>query len=172
MQLKRDGDTLILKLTALQSRLLPRIFQTLQQAYHLKPDDIDSKTASTWYGMRGCGSAGMSEPETCEWLKHLHGFKVGQLTRLEGWLKQLDNPTTIAHELRIELTEADSFMNVLNDYRLMMAARQDIGETEMEIHSPDEIDKLPPSKRSALFEIHFLAWMLEEMLRVLHQVEK
>jgi hypothetical protein len=65
------------------------------------------------------------------------------------------------------LEETDAFLTTLNDYRLMMAARHDLGQDEMDLRAPEEWSSLLPARQSALFEIHFLAWMLEEILHAL-----
>jgi len=52
---------------------------------------------------------------------------------------------------------------------LMLAARHDIGEAEMDHHRLEELAHLPAAQRSALFEIHFLAVILEEVLWELQQ---
>ncbi len=60
-------------------------------------------------------------------------------------------------------------MAAINDYRLSAAARHEIGQAEMDAHSPWQLAKLPPNRQKAVLEIHFLAWIIEETLRVLEE---
>jgi hypothetical protein len=69
--------------------------------------------------------------------------------------------------LRILAGHAPTFVTAINDYRLAAAARHGIGETEMNAHSLWQLAKLAPPRQKAVLEIHFLAWLIEETLRVL-----
>jgi len=167
MRVQRQNGPLVVTLNLFESRVLLRVFQALAASYKLRPGDLDLKVASAWYSTRGCVTAKMSAAETQEWLEHLHTIKGRRLVRLEGWLRQLAGTEIGEHRMLVELEEADAFLTTLNDYRLMMAARHDIGQDEMDLRAPEEWSSLLPARQSALFEIHFLAWMLEETLREL-----
>jgi hypothetical protein len=182
MRLQRENESLVFSLSPAERWLLARVLRELIEKYRLKPDELDAATMAVWYSSRGCATAGMSAEETKEWLEHLHAFKKGaSLQRLEEWSAQLDAgsvngndqstslcpiPLTDPHSLRLSTEHAPAFVTALNDYRLAAAARHDIGQAEMDAHSPWQLARLPPSRQQAVLEIHFLAWMIEETLRV------
>src|SRR5688572_29926785 len=109
----------------------------------------------------------MSEAETQEWLEQLHSIKTANLNRITSWLRELALSKQKDPLLKLSLPDASFFMMAINDYRLMMAARCNIGEQEMTIRSMDDLLKLPAARREGLFEVHFLAWLMEEILGTL-----
>jgi hypothetical protein len=176
MRLKRENESLVFTLSLPERLLLAHALRELAVNYRLKPDELDGRTAAAWYSPRGCASAGMSDEETKEWQEHLHAFKKNtNLQRLEDWAAQLGERVTADSELsgqsmlRIPTEQAAVFMTVINDYRLAAAARHDIGQAEMDAHSPWQLARLPPLRQKAVLEIHFLAWIIEETLRVTQQ---
>jgi hypothetical protein len=182
MRLKRENESLVFTLNLPERLLLAHALRVLAEKYRLKPDELDAQTAAAWYSRRGCVTAGMSDEETKEWLEHLHAFKKSTcLQRLEEWTAQLDSvdsgsvngnsnsiPLTDSSSatLRIPADHAAAFVTAINDYRLAAAARHDIGQGEMDAHSPWQLARLAPLQQKAVMEIHFLAWMIEETLRV------
>jgi len=169
MRLRRENDLLLFTLNLLESRLLLRVFRQLGTHYRLKPGELDLKAASAWYSTRGCATAKMSKQETEEWVEHLHAFKGARLPRLEDWARQLSEIKRAQAHLRLPMDDASAFLTTLNDYRLLTAARRDIGQKEMDIRSPPQLLKLPPDRQEALMEIHLLAWLIEETLRLLQE---
>jgi hypothetical protein len=168
VRLTRDKKRLIFSLNLIEGTLLRRVFEQLRAQYRLKPDDIDPKTAAAWYSTRGCQSAGMSTEDTRLWIEHLHEFKAARLEKLEAWTRQLVAPRQPgALRLTIPLEDADAFMAALNDHRLRLAACHEIGQKEMDAHSPQTLDRLPIHQQEALLEIHVLAWLIEETLHSL-----
>jgi len=167
MRVQREPDRFVIALNLLESRVLVRVFQALDHEYKLTPGAIDPKVAASWYSTRGCVTAKLTDEETREWVNHLQAFKAARLGRLEEWAKQLTGTQHEEFSLQVAAEDVDSFLTTLNDYRLMTAARHEIGQAEMDLHEVDEWISLPPARRSALFEIHFLAVMLEEILREL-----
>lgn len=190
MRLKRENESLVFTLSLPEHLLLAHTLRELIGKYQLKPQELDAPTATAWYSRRGCAAAGMSDEETKEWLEHLHAFKKSTcLQRLEEWAAQLSaqgsggegekgrkgagkiTPAPLPEQstLRIPTDHAAGFVTAINDYRLAAAARHDIGQAEMDAHSPWQLAKLPPLRRKAVLEIHFLAWIIEETLRVAGQ---
>lgn len=181
MRLQRENESLVFILSLPERLLLAHVLRELAGKYRLKPDELDARTAAAWYSRRGCATAGMTDEETKEWLEHLHAFKKSTLLqRLEEWAAQLgergtgnvergatDSALPDPSTLRIPIDHAASFMTAINDYRLAGAARHDIGQAEMDAHSPWQLARLPPPRQQAVLEIHFLAWIIEETLRVL-----
>lgn len=169
MRLKRDNDTLLLALNALEARLLHKIFRQLVENYRPAPGELDPKTAAAWYSTRGCVAAKMSEEETREWLGQLHAFKGARVEKLEDWSRQLASGTSGDCRVRIAIDDVPTFMASINDHRLLAAARHGIGQHEMDAHWPWQLAKLPAARQEAMLEIHFLAWVLEETLRVIRE---
>jgi hypothetical protein len=169
MRVQRQKEGVVLGLNLFESRVLLRALRVLIEGYRLKPDDVDAKTASTWYSTRGCASAGMSREEMRDWLAHLHTIRGARLAHLERWADLLSVTSLEQYELPIAPGDEDVFLSALNDYRLMLAARHDIGEAEMERHRLEDMEQLPAEQRTALFEIHFHAVVLEEVLWELQQ---
>jgi len=188
VRLKREKDSLVFSLTSPERFLLTRALRELIEQYRLKPDELDAPTASAWYSTRGCATAGLSAEETKEWLENLHAFKGATLQRLEEWVAQLsarrsaqnaergaaDSALPVPHSalpdkstLRIKTDDAPAFVTAINDYRLATAARHNIGQPEMDAHMPWQLIKLPDNQQQAVLEIHVLAWIMEETLRLL-----
>ena len=169
MRVRRENDTLAVHLNALEARVFLRVLRLLAEHYRLAPGDLADPAVSAWYSTRGCASAGMSKEETTEWLAHLHAFKSARIEQIEGWAAQLAAVKAGAAELRMPLNDAPTFIAAINDHRLLMAARHHIGQEEMDARSVMQLLKLPSVTQEALMEIHFLAWMMEEALRVLQE---
>ena len=167
MRVKRENNTLLFTFNLSERQLFLRLFSQLSMSYRLKPGELDFKTVSVWYSTCGCNTAKMSEEETKEWVDHLHSFKSANLQRLKDWSKQLTEMKLAQAHLRVNVEDAPAFMIVINDHRLRTAVQHDIGQPEMDIYSPLQLLKLASNRQEALLEIHFLAWILEETLRVL-----
>jgi hypothetical protein len=164
MRLKLEKGTLHFLLNKLESHLLLHVFEQLAERYRLKPEEVDPKTASAWYSTRGCLTAKLSDQETRDWVDQVHALKSANLKRLERWTKQLEASPS---KLSVRIEEAPAFVTAVNDHRLAAAALHEIGQAEMDIQSPLQLVKLPPNQQEALLEIHLLAWIMEETLRVL-----
>ena len=187
MRLLRENESLVFTLSLPERLLLAHVLLELAGKYRLNPDELDDRTAAAWYSRNGCATAGMSDEDTKEWLEHLHAFRKSTcLQRLEEWAAQLGERGTGPGEtgsgergagknsalpeqstLRIPTEHAAAFVTAINDYRLAAAARHDIGQAEMDAHSPWQLARLPPLRQKAVLEIHFLAWIIEETLRVI-----
>ncbi len=167
MRAARQNDRITLSFGAFESQVLRRIISTLIQNYKIKPAEMGPKEAAVWYSTRGCESAKMSAEETRDWLEQLHGFRSANLDRLEDWAKQLTAAREDHFELRVPLAEADKLITLLNDHRLLAAARHDIGQPEMDLCSLAAFNALTPMQLNALDEIHFLACLIEALLRLL-----
>ena len=58
-------------------------------------------------------------------------------------------------------------VTVINDHRLMRAARYDIGDFEMSVRTLAALQNLKPRQRAALLDITFLAGVIEAVLALL-----
>jgi len=167
MRAARQNDRITLSFGAFESQVLRRIISTIIQNYKIKPAEMGPKEAAVWYSTRGCESAKMSAEEQRDWLEQLHGYRRANLDRLEEWAKQLTTAKEDHFELRVPLAEADQLVTLLNDHRLLAAARHDIGQQEMDLCSLAAFNALTPVQLNALSEIHFLACLIEALLRLL-----
>ncbi len=168
MHVAREGQQLVLTLSSLESAVLRHVLTELIRAYDTPPEQLDPKLAAAWYSRRGCETARMSADEVREWLQALHQFKSAALQQLRQWREALSTPTTKRGQARlpIPLTDAQVFMRALNDQRLALAARHNVGEAEMQIHTAADLAALDEDRQQAVFEIHLLAWIIEEILRL------
>jgi hypothetical protein len=169
MRAQRQNEAVVLSFSVPEAGLLSQVLDRLISTYRLKPDEVDPAVAAAWYSAKGCESARMSKAETREWLAQLHAMKGENMNRLAHWLQQLGESEDQSKPalLTLSFDEASAFMMAINDYRLMAAAHHNIGEQEMSILSPLTLARLPVARREALFEVHFLAWILEETLHAL-----
>ncbi len=164
MPQKKPASPVVLLLDDRAGRRLATVLQEIRANYQLRPEDLHPKIAAVWYSTRGCASARMTPDETREWLAHLHGFKSENVARIDRWVATLTAPTTEAHRLELSSEDAAALMIVLNDQRLLLAARQDIGEAQMTVQTLTELRRLPLPQRKAVFDIHFLAAVIAHIL--------
>lgn len=164
MNVNREGNELGLSFNLVEGQLLLRVLRSIRKNYALKPEEIDEKTAQAWYSTKGCQAAGMSSEETREWREDLHEFKCANLRLVESWLDEVTRPHGGRYRLRVPIDDAPTLLTVLNDHRLLMAARNDIGQGEMDAHDFEAAGLLSLRKQIALLDIHFLAWIVEEIL--------
>jgi hypothetical protein len=167
MRTARQNDRITVSFGAFESQALHRILSTIIQNYKIRPAEMGPKEAAVWYSTRGCESAKMSAEETRDWLEQLHGLRSANLARLEDWAKQLTAAKEDHFELCVPLAEADKLITLLNDHRLFAAARHDIGQAEMDLCSLAACNALTPMQSNALDEIHYLAGLIEALLRLL-----
>jgi hypothetical protein len=167
MNAARDRDEIRLALNTLEARVLRHILDAIITNYQTPPDQMDAKGAAAWYSSRGCETAQLSAEETRDWLEQIHGFRSANVALLQMWSDQLARRSEGRFELRLELAQAPSLVTALNDHRLLVAARNDIGQAEMDLAARPAVKSLAPAQRTALFEIHLLAWMIEELLRLI-----
>ena len=167
MHAARQNDRITLSFRLSESRVVHRVLKAIVQNYKISPDELDPKVADAWYSTRGCQTAKMSTEETKEWLEHLYQYKGANLRLVEKWVKKFSGPKANQYYLRLKLEEAPALLTVLNDHRLLMAARHGIGQEEMDLNSLSAFSQLQPAQQTALYEIEFLARIIEEILRLL-----
>jgi hypothetical protein len=165
MNLAVKGSELVCTFNLIEGRILLRVMRAILKNYALTPGELDERSRAAWYATRGCETAGLSADEIREWQQALHEVKSARLVLLERCYRQLTRAAGGAAKLSVSLDDTPAFLAALNDHRLLIAARQDIGQAEMDTHDLDEAEKLGHAKQAALLEIHFLAWIIEEMIR-------
>ena len=164
---RRQVDQIVFAFSTLERKVLERTIAALLQNYKIPPAEIDQKVAAVWYSARGCKSARMSADETADWVKQLYSVRTGRIEVLESSLRQFAVQTEPPWALRIAVSQSEALMTALNDHRLLLSARHDIGEAEMNVRSFASLSKLPPRQQTALCEIEFLAYMVEELIQLL-----
>jgi hypothetical protein len=169
VQLTREPEALSFSFNRIEASLLRRVLEELKRHYSIPPADLDPKIAAAWYSTRGCEGLGLSAEDTRLWQEHLHELKGPHAKRIGGWLQQLGTLPAQAGTvlLRLDLTEGDPFITILNDHRLHLAARHDIGQPEMEVRTQEAMAELPARQQEALIEIHILAWLIEVTLEAM-----
>jgi len=167
MKAFRENNQTILRFAPTEADFMRRIFSSIIRQYQLKPEDVHPSVAQVWYSTRGCRSAQLSEEQTREWIENLHSLKTANFTALKQWRRRLaPHPERFA-ELTLTDENAYTLVTVLNDHRLMCAARHDIGEEEMNIRTLTQMEKLPPRRRIALFDVIALGTIIETVLAIL-----
>jgi hypothetical protein len=169
MIVRRDKDAVIFSFSGMECRVIEGVLTALIANYQVPPSELDEKSASVWYSTRGCQSARMSADEAAEWIKQLHNVRSARLEFLQQLLENIGKRPAGPLMLSVPIEKAEALMIALNDHRLLVAARHDIGEAEMDMRTLSALTKLPPAQQTALYEIHFLAYILEELLHALQQ---
>lgn len=167
MKASRENDQIVLRLAGSEVQFLRRIFASIIRQYSLKPEDVHPRVADVWYSKRGCVSAGLDEEQTREWIENLHHLKSANVAALRRWRRTLAPRGDAIATLALTDEDSQALLTVLNDHRLMSAARHDIGEKEMSIRSLTQIDKLRPRQRGALMDVMFLGAIIETLLALL-----
>jgi hypothetical protein len=168
MMARREKSVLHFTLSSMESKIIERVLASIIANYQLPPAELDEKGGAVWYSRRGCESARMTPEETADWLRQLHNVRSARVEHLQLWLDDLRGRPPGAYTFAIPLDKAETLMTAFNDHRLLLAARHDVGEAEMEMRTLAALMRMPPEKQSALYEIHFLAYVIEELLHLLN----
>jgi hypothetical protein len=164
MEASRDQDGLCVAFTLAEGRLLLRVLESVRANYQVKPAALDAKAASVWYSTRGCQAAGMTPAETRDWMENLFQYRSENVGAITGWIKQLSRKGQHRHQLLLPWEEAPQFLTVLNDHRLLQAARHDLGEQELRLGVLGALKKLSPMRQAALWEVELLGYVIELIL--------
>jgi hypothetical protein len=167
MKASRENDQIVLRLAASEVQFLRRIFASIIRQYLLKPEEVHPRVADVWYSNRGCVSAGLNEEQTREWIENLHHLKSANVAALRRWRRSIAPRGDAIVTLALSDEDSQALLTVLNDHRLMCAARHNIGDEEMSIRTITQIEKLRPRQRGALMDIMFLAAIIETLLALL-----
>ena len=169
MQAKLVNQQAVLTFNLVEGRLLRQVLQTVREHYRLKPSELEGAIGAVWYSTQGCRKARMTPEETAEWVEALHAVKLSHLHLLDQALEQLHNPQDGKPVIRLRYEDVPTFLTIINDHRLLSAARGEIGEQEMNLRSFRTINRLPPPKQAALYEVHLLAYVMEQLLHLLEE---
>lgn len=166
MQVERESGFVIITFNVLEGRFLDQILDRLAATYRAKPGTLSGPVEETLYSTKGCAAETTPE-EAGEWVEQLRGFKSSRLALIRDWSSQLQSGGAPRVPLKVKTDDAPDFIGALNDHRLMAAAEHEIGEDDMSLRDPLEMASLPDERQGALMEIHFLAWIMEEVLHAL-----
>jgi hypothetical protein len=150
-----------------EARVLAHVLHEIRRQYGLSPFELPPAEAAAWYDARGCRSAGMSPEETREWIQHRHHFRSSHARLIQGWIAGLETAGPGRRPITLQLEDAPSFLTVINDHRLLMAARHDIGEEQMGLGLLRSFKTLSAERQRGLFEIELLAHLMELVLAVI-----
>jgi hypothetical protein len=167
MVVRREPGSVLFSFSLLERKVLERALNMLLQNYRINPAELDERASAVWYSPAGCLSAGLSAEETSDWIKQLHAVRCGRIAVIEDSLRQLTEHHESPPSLLVKLEQADALMTALNDHRLLIAAHQNIGEAEMNMRTLAALTRLPPRQQTALFEIEFFAYIIDELLHLM-----
>jgi hypothetical protein len=167
MHARREQSIILLGFSFFESQVLSQLLSFIKEQYRKKPSELDPETAAGWYSVRGCETAGMSKEEIREWLNQMHDYRSARIESIDYCIRKL-RPKDPGEPVELQLTmeQAVELVTVLNDHRLLASARNEIGQDEMDVHTMDEFSALPAPQQTALTEIHFLAYIIESLLRL------
>ena len=167
MKVSREDGRIVLCFGPMEAEFLRRIVGSIIRQYRLKPEEVHPSVAEAWYSRRGCASAGLDAEQTREWIENLHELKSANVTALREWRRKLAARSNKRAQLELTENDAHIVLTVLNDHRLMCAARHAIGDEEMSMRSFTEVEQLRPRRRAALMDIMFLGVLIETILALL-----
>ena len=150
-----------------ERRQFRRVLETIIRNYKTPPEALPAPVAQVWYSTAGCRSARMSKEQTGEWIDQLRAIRKSRLRLLQRFARELQSTGKRSSELRMSIDQAAAFMTSLNDHRLFLAARHNLGEAELNWAAFTSDAALTPVRRKALFEIGALAFVVEFLLSVI-----
>src|SRR5262245_16069965 len=122
---------LILTVEERERRPFQRVLEAIIRNYKTPPETLPAAVSQVWYSTAGCRSARMSEDQTAEWIDELHTIRKSRLRLLQRCVRELESADKGSSELRMSIDQGVALMTALNDHRLFLAARHNIGEAEM-----------------------------------------
>lgn len=162
MEISLHSGKIQIELLNAEAVFLAAILEQLKKDYQVPPDAIETKVAEVWYSNEGHLRVDASQEEERDWNQELFKYRGENAQKIEKWIELLrEKKDVIIWE--IPVSQIDALLVVINDYRLALAARHEVAETEME-HDLAKIED--PEKRYALLQIHLLGLMIENILDV------
>ncbi|MFQ3671101.1 MAG: DUF2017 family protein [Verrucomicrobiia bacterium] len=167
MQVVAHPDSIELVLFEPEAALLESVLTDIGDAYNHPPESLAPGIRSLWFPGEGLRAADMTDEDIEVWHQTLAELRSQNGELCELWLQRLDQAAgQEPRRIALAYDDADRFLNIINDYRLLQAANHNVGESEMEQPLENEKD---PERQGALLEIHFLGWLLELVLDALNR---
>jgi len=167
MYLARDKDGLELTFAGPERRPFREMLQAIARHYSIAPSKLPRRIGEIWYSSRGCDSARMTPEERREWLQELQRIRLSRGAILKRCIRDLSVRRSGPCSVRLQPEEVGILMVALNDHRLYLAARNDIGQEEMDLPFFMPPTALTPARRRALRKVHMLGILVESFLHVL-----
>src|SRR5947199_8573137 len=124
MRAHRHNSFIHLTLGPFEGRILRQILSLIQKEYQKKPSELDGQAAVAWYALNRLSH--MSSEEKADWLQQMHEVKSSRVALIEGWIQALTvEPSAPPVELKFTFEEAQNFLAIVNDHRLLAAASND-----------------------------------------------
>ena len=163
MKIASTARSIRMTLQSSEAPFIADVLVQLQKEYEVPPQELESKISEVWYSKKGHQGTGSSKEEIAEWNHSLFEFRGENARKIQDWI-QLLRRESYPVVWDVPLQEVDSLLMILNDYRLSLAARYEVAESEME-HDLTQIEDA--RKRLALLQIHLLGIMMDEILQCL-----
>ena len=162
MKATRSDEALVLDFEGAEKELLFLSLTETQDHYEIEFDSLPESLRKYWSGTLTT----QPDPELAEAAEDLKetrlAWRSDRLKALDRWLASdglLADPEN--HRFRLEPDEIDLFLAILNDRRLLLAAHHGFDDPVMEVNPASIDDK---DRQRALWEVHFLAFVMEHCL--------
>jgi hypothetical protein len=163
MEITSNSGKVRIVLKSAEAAFLAETLEQLKKEYEVPPDSVETKVAGVWYSNEGHLRADSTPEEEQDWNQELFNYRSKNAQKIEAWIQTLRHDKSESILWEIPLHEVDVLLVAMNDYRLCLAARHEVAETEME-HDLDNVAN--PEKRYALLQIHLLGLVIENILGV------
>jgi len=160
------GGGLVFSFEGAEKELLVMALLETQEDYSVSYDRLPEPLQKFWAGTLSDDPA---LAEAADDLKEARlAWRSDRAQALEQWLNP-DGPLAGPDPLfMLEAEEVDLFLAILNDRRLTLAAYHGFGEGEMEV----DLEEISAKEvQRAVWEIHFLALVMEHCLEALREDE-
>jgi hypothetical protein len=161
MKVFSKKNHVLLSLDRPEAEFFVRIFCSLIGEYQTEPAQTHEKLADVWYPSLSLQVGNMSNQEIEDWNDQLFELRGERCASLEKWSSFLEAAKKFPVEWQISIAEAETLLMIFNDYRLATAAKHGLDDSELE-HDFESVQD--PQKKLALFEVHFLAWIMERVI--------
>ncbi len=164
--LEGDAETgeLVLEFEGAERELLLLALAALKDDYEADYDSLPDVQRRYWDGTLTV-SQGPDLAEAAADLKDARlGWRSDRLRALERWLGPESGLAGNDDLFVLPADDIEQFLSVLNDRRLLLAAVHAVNDGKMEENPADVEDK---DLQRALWEIHFLAFVMENCLQAL-----
>ncbi len=163
MKITRNDQQLSFEIEPWEREVLAGCFFALRDSYEIAFESLPPEAQRYWKGKIGMTPEEKSELETEQhFLEEIRQhWRDERQIFVERWVQELAKSPEASH-WSLPLAEADTFLQILNDRRLLLAAQHQITETDM----TRDLFQTPDSpKFRALGEIDFLAYIQSLCLR-------
>lgn len=162
MQIVKTKQGFHVLLFELERMILEQILRVIIFNYGMPPDQIDERVRRLWYDADGLLDQDF-EHEREYWEDHLRGMRSERGEMVKEWLQSLEKLSGESPSIwNLPEEQGETFLMVLNDHRLCLAALSDIQENDMD---SDFMEMPEGPKKEALAKIEFLGVLQELMMR-------